>query len=186
MTEVWKDVKNYEGLYQISNLGNVKRISSGKRLKPYNRKGYIRVALSKDDTTKHIDIHRLVAQAFIPNPENKPEVNHKDENKLNNEVSNLEWVTRKENIKHSIKTGTAYQNVHGSIKNKRCKKVAQYDLDGNLLRIWNSTREPEHILGYAHNNIRNACLKGWNNYGYKWKYIEESVETIPDECKEVE
>ena len=105
MTEVWKDVKNYEGLYQISNLGNVKRISSGKRLKPYNRKGYIRVALSKDDTTKHIDIHRLVAQAFIPNPENKPEVNHIDGDKSNNEVSNLEWCTRKENMNHAKNTG---------------------------------------------------------------------------------
>ena len=182
METVIKDYPNYT----ISTEGVVKN-NKNKIIKPFlNNKGYAMVHLWDGNTNTNKLVHRLVAQAFISNPENKPEVNHKDENKLNNDMSNLEWVTHEENIKHSIKTGTAYQNIHGSIKNKRCKKVAQYDLDENLLRIWNSIREPEHILGYAHSNIRNACLKGWNNYGYKWKYIEESVETIPDECKEVE
>ena len=172
--------------YTISTEGVVKN-NKGKVIKPFlNNKGYVMVHLYKNRKATSELVHRLVAKVFIPNPENKSEVNHKDENKLNNKAGNLEWVTRRENVNHSINTGTAYQNITGSLKNKRCKKVAQYDLNGNLLRIWNSTREPERILGYAHGNIRTACEKGWCNYGYKWKYVEESVETIADECKQVQ
>lgn len=182
MEQVIKDYPNYT----ISTDGVV-RNNKNKVIKPFlNNKGYVLVRLWNGGTSHSKLIHRLVAESFISNPENKPEVNHIDEDKTNNCVDNLKWVTRKENIQHSIKTGTAYQNIYGSLKNKRCKKVAQYNLEGKLLKIWNSTREPEHILGYSHSNIRIACLKNTIRYGFRWKYIEESVETIPDECKEVQ
>lgn len=117
--EVWKDIVNYEGRYQISNFGRVRslpRFSSngegqqryveGKILKPKLDKGYVVIQLKKPgEKYKHHRISRLVAFAFIPNPESRPEVNHIDGNKLNNTVENLEWVTRQENMKHAVKTG---------------------------------------------------------------------------------
>lgn len=132
MDEIWKDVVGYEGLYKVSNMGRVKRLGKvinriakdkreGKRsqgsyeqviilkdkiLKPQMKeKGYLVVGLVKDGKQKRIFIHRLVAIAFIPNPNNKPEVNHLNGNKGDNRVDNLEWVTSEENNKHAIKTG---------------------------------------------------------------------------------
>ena len=171
MTEVWKDVKNYEGLYQISNLGNVKRISSGKRLKPYNRKGYIRVALSKDDTTKHIDIHRLVAQAFIPNPENKPEVNHIDGDKSNNEVSNLEWCTRKENMNHAKNTGLWKMTDDMKKGLDQSKRTYQYDLNYNFIQSLESAEEASRQLHINTGNLHSCCEgKRKTAGGYIWSY----------------
>lgn len=115
--EIWKDVPGYEGLYQVSNTGRVKALSVlkywGKTLqkrkeiifKPTIRKwGYAEVVLS-GKTRLNQGVHRLVALAFIPNPDNKPQVNHKDGNKLNNSVSNLEWATRQEQMDHAISLG---------------------------------------------------------------------------------
>ncbi len=119
MKELWKDIKGYEGCYQVSNLGRIKSLDrmtnnqygeyfmKGRILKNsiIKDKGYCRVSLNNGNGKISKRVHRLVAEAFIPNPENKPEVNHKDGNKLNNCVSNLEWCTNKENIEHSIRTG---------------------------------------------------------------------------------
>lgn len=105
MKEVWKDIEGYEGLYQISNLGRVKRVATGKVLKGGKDKdGYLMVKLYKNNIRSNKKIHRLVAEAFIPNPENKPQVNHADENKTNNSLDNLEWMTAKENINHGTHT----------------------------------------------------------------------------------
>lgn len=96
MKEIWKDIEGYEGVYHVSNLGRVKRVATNRVLQPYrNKVGYLLVYLCKNGKRKTHRIHRLVAQSFIPNQENKPEVNHLDENKSNNMVSNLEWSTRK-------------------------------------------------------------------------------------------
>ena len=101
--ESWKKIDNYDN-YMISNLGNIKNIKRNKLLSPSkNTWGYLGVMLHKNGNVKRYQIHRLVANAFIPNIENKKEVNHKDGNKLNNHVDNLEWVTRSENILHSYK-----------------------------------------------------------------------------------
>jgi hypothetical protein len=114
MTEIWKDIKGYEGLYQVSNLGNVKSLSYRNHtsfsereliLKPWCLKGYKGISLTRNNKPRRRLLHRLVAQAFIPNPENKPEVNHKDFDHGNNYVENLEWMTPKENVRHAIEGG---------------------------------------------------------------------------------
>lgn len=103
--ELWKDVEGYEGKYQVSNWGRVRNAKRNIIIKPYlNHKGYEKVSLSrgtKGNTNKH-RVHRLVAQAFIPNPNNLPQVNHKDGNKRNNSVSNLEWCTNAQNAHHAV------------------------------------------------------------------------------------
>jgi hypothetical protein len=129
VNELWKDVEGYEGLYKISNIGRVRSVeryvkssiqSSGERLKkakilkPWNNgKGYLVVTFKKDGERKNKYIHRLVAEAFIPNPENKCDVNHIDGDKSNNKLYNLEWNTRQENAKHAWDNGLgANQYVH--------------------------------------------------------------------------
>lgn len=110
MMEIWKPIKNYENLYEISNLGRIRKIGGknqfgnykvDKMITPYkNEKGYLRVGLSKNNKRKIFKLHRLVAEHFLPNPNNYPEINHIDFNKQNNRVDNLEWCTHKENIQH--------------------------------------------------------------------------------------
>lgn len=125
--EIWKDIKDFEGLYWISNLGRVKN-KHGKILKPrLSSNGYYNICLYKNNKAKCYTVHRLVAEAFIPNPDNLPEINHKDENRLNNEVYNLEWCNRKYNqhygsaIKKNIKTSFVYRNWCYLLFNDGCK-----------------------------------------------------------------
>lgn len=104
--ELWQDIDGYEGLYMISNLGRVKSLhGKGRILKQSNSNEYSHVSLYKNGNGKTLLVHRLVGNAFVPNPENKPEINHKDGNKRNNVVTNLEWVTARENQNHSILFG---------------------------------------------------------------------------------
>lgn len=105
MNIIWKDVPNYENEYQVSNTGLVKGKKYNRLLKPYNYQGYYRVSLCKQGKTKKVFIHRLVAQSFVPNSNNKPQVNHINGNKLTNTAVNLEWVTCSENHLHAYATG---------------------------------------------------------------------------------
>lgn len=106
MTESWKPISGFEQFYAVSNTGRVQNINTGRDLKPFvNDNGYGSVKLFNGKSKREAKVHRLVAEAFIPNPENKPQVNHIDRNKLNNNVSNLEWVTNKENFDHAVRTG---------------------------------------------------------------------------------
>lgn len=113
MVEIWKDIKGYEGLYRVSNTGKVFSYKSNRELHA-NTHGYLVVGLTKDKKQRHKYIHRLVAEAFLPNPKNKPEVNHIDHNTHNNHVTNLEWVTPTENKLKYIKS-----NKYKAIKEKR-------------------------------------------------------------------
>lgn len=160
MKEVWKDVKGYEGLYKVSNLGRIKSLNYrglGKEqiikqsLTPY---GYLSVVLNKKT---HL-AHRIVAQAFIDNPENLPQINHKDEVKTNNSVYNLEWCTAEYNCKYS----------HNPEKHK--KPVVAMKKDGEL-EFYSSVTEAAETLGITYNSITMA-LKGRTNMcqGRKWFY----------------
>lgn len=164
MEEIYKDVKGFEGFYQVSNLGNVFSIKKNKILKPtILDNGYLQVDLYKNTEHKKNNIHRLVAIAFIPNPYNLPQVNHKDEDKTNNNVWNLEWCTCKENINH----GT--HNFRSGIKHR--KPINQYDLQGNFIKSWNSGTEIQKETGFTHTNITKCC-KGHTKtaYGFIWQY----------------
>lgn len=104
MTEQFREIKGYENLYQVTSFGRIYCIKRKRFLKPYvTNKGYARVDLYIHGTRKHQKVHRLVAQAFIPNPDNKPQINHIDFDKLNNHVENLEWCTNDENQVHAAK-----------------------------------------------------------------------------------
>ena len=167
MKEIWKDIKGYEGLYQVSNLGRVKRVTTGRILKGMNSgSGYVQVGLYKQGVISRKLIHRSVAQAFIPNQENKSEVNHIDEDKTNNNVNNLEWSTRTENINH----GT---------RNERVSKIKSIPIIATNLKTGESrefygTSECARQLGLNHSHITNV-LKGRRRQtgGYTFKYKEE-------------
>ena len=171
MTEIYKDIKDLEGLYKVSNFGNVMSLGNGnsnnsnnskpKLLKPVKTiDGYLGVCLCKDGKRKNFYVHRLVAEAFIPNPDNLPFINHKDENKTNNSVENLEWCTRE------------YNNNYGSRIDRISKTVLQFTLDGEFIREWSSTHECGRN-GFNQGNIVSCCngkLKSAG--GYIWKYKE--------------
>ena len=164
MEEIWKDVVGYEGLYEVSNLGRIRR--NGKILKPQKtRDGYLRVHLSKNGIAKHGKVHRLVALAFLPNPQNLPQINHKDEDKTNNAVNNLEWCSEEYNANY----GTRNERV----AEKNSKPVLQFDLQGNFIREWSNARKIEEELGIHYSSI-SVCCSGIQNTagGYVWRFKE--------------
>lgn len=166
--EEWKDIIGYKGLYQVSNIGRVKSLKYGKERilrGGKDRYGYLHVTLYKDGKAKCHRVHRLVAQAFLPNPLNLLEVNHKDENKENNTVSNLEWVSAKENCNY----GTRNERRAA----KQSKPVLQLTLNGQLVREWPSMNEAQRLGGYNQGKISLVCVGKRNIHkGYKWKYKE--------------
>lgn len=171
MNEEWKCINGYENLYQISNFGNIKN-NKGQILKQFkNHKGYLITQLSNNGKSKTFIVHRLVAQAFIPNPENKPQINHKDTNKLNNYIDNLEWVTNSENKKHAKLNGLCKSSPKGGA-NKRAIKVDQYDLNNNLIKQWDCISDIIRFFKLKTGSNIISCCKGRLNtaYGYIWKY----------------
>lgn len=164
MKEIWKDIKNYEGHYQVSNLGRVKSIKFGKEIILKQQQcmdGYYYVNLSKNGIAKRYYVHRLVAEAFIDNSDNLPCVNHKDENKQNNVVSNLEWCTHE------------YNNNYGTRIERCSKTVLQFDLNGNLIKEWKSLHECNRN-GFNQGDICKCCNgKRKTAKGFIWKYKNE-------------
>ena len=166
--EYWKPVVGYEGLYEVSNWGRVKSLNynhtgKGKILKQNQIKnGYKSVMLYKDGNGKNYLVHRLVAEAFLPNPNDYKEVNHKDENPQNNIVSNLEWCDRLYNVRY----GTGIERR----SKKRSKPVLQYDLEGNFIKEWKSVTECG-INGYKQGHVA-ACCRGERktHKGFLWEY----------------
>ena len=164
MSEVETFVK-IEGFekYEVSNLGKVRNIKSGRILKPFpNRDGYLGHSLCENNKRKHLYLHRIIATAFIDNPGKKPQVNHIDENKLNNDLSNLEWCTAKENLIHGTRTKRAAE--------KRFKKVIQLDLNDNVLNEFESMGQAERETGVPSGNISRCCNGERKSAGgYKWR-----------------
>lgn len=167
--EIWESVKEYDGLYLVSNLGRVLSAPrNGTRpywrlMSPHYVGGYIQYPLTKNNKTKEYKAHRLVAEAFLPNLENKREVNHIDGNKHNNSVDNLEWATTSENQTHAH-----------YVLCKGIKPVKQLTKDGKLVKIWGSIREAGDTLGVCRGDIsRAASRKRYTAGGYKWQLAEE-------------
>lgn len=191
MKEEWQTIKGTNDKYSVSNLGNVKRnehytivsptsqhpngakmFYEEKEVKGYiDKEGYRIVYLQASDKKITKKVHRLVAEAFIPNPNNLSQVNHKDENRLNNSVQNLEWCDAR------------YNANHGTRKDKLRKisgiRVAQYDLSGNLIKIWDSISQASQYFGTkTTTGIRRVCKKepGRNTYkGFIWRYVDKKV-----------
>lgn len=164
MEEVWKDVVGYEGLFSVSNFGNIRNEKTGRVLKLYkNKRGYCLVSLyHKRNNRKTYRVHRLVAEAFIPNPNNYPYINHKDENPSNNRVDNLEWCTPQYNATY----GHAHEKHMKTILDKYGKyhlkkTVLQYTLDGVFVKEYDSITEASEESGIPMNNI-SACCRNVN------------------------
>ena len=196
MKEIWKDVIGFEGLYEISNYGNLKskdrivhylgknqfgtypatKLFKGKMITPVlNQHKYYQVALYKNGKSFNKLVHQLVAEAFIPNPENKPTVNHKDGNKINNKVENLEWATAKEQTYHSI-------NVlgHKFYITQQCRDARKYKSQQKRVRKsdgkeFNSIKEASNGDENLRKHISDVC-KGRRHFagGYSWEYIDKN------------
>lgn len=181
MKEVWKDVAGYEGLYQVSNIGNVrsldrhvphkrmgKKFCKGHMMATHiNNSGYVTVNLCKDNKYKSFDVHRLVAIAFIESDNiSCVEVNHKDENKQNNVVDNLEWLTKSQNNRH----GTKVRRQQAKIK----RPVIQYDSSGKSIKEWESATDAEIAISGKFTGAISHCLHGKTKtaYGYIWRFKE--------------
>lgn len=181
--EIWKDIKGYEGLYQISNLGNVRSLDryetngrttilyKGKifsKAISHSNKGYYIVSLSKKGKTTKKYIHRLIAEAFIPNPNNYPCINHKNENKLDNRIANLEWCTDSYNINYGTR------NTKARISKSR--PILQYDLQGNFIKEWFGIKNASENLNIDKSNIGECCRnKRKTAGGYIWRFKEREV-----------
>ena len=179
--EEWRPVVGYEGRYEVSNLGRVRsvdrqvkvrnqygftgsRVYPGKVLTPVHGRGdYLMLHLSKDNKATNFSVHRLVAFAFVPNPDNKPHIDHIDGDRHNNLPENLRWCTCKENINNPITLPS------------RCKRVLQISKeDGHIIKVWPSTISIKRELGI---NCVYKCCKGYKHNkslgGYYWKYADE-------------
>lgn len=175
MREVWKDIPNYVGLYQISNLGNIKSFKQSLKyhkvheylLKPtLANNGYCQVTLYGSTGRKKFLVHRLVAEAFLPNPNNYPQINHKDEDPTNNRVDNLEWCTAE------------YNNAYGTARirtiDSKSKPVEQITLEGKPIAIYRSTRIASELLGINRGTLKDSIYKGVPCCGYYWKFSDHT------------
>lgn len=178
MEEIWKDVVGYEGYYQVSNLGNVrsidryvkgngltveKQLKKGKMLKQFLKQGAWSVTLRKEGIYKFRYTYRLVAEAFIPNPNNLPLINHIDEDRTNPRVDNLEWCDYSYNI--------TYNGASKRAGKSRSKKVIQYDKEMNEIARYDSVGDAAKAVGAHQQNISQSCSgKQGLCRGFIWKY----------------
>ena len=175
--EIWKDVKGYEGSYQVSNLGRVRSLERVIRGRTYHSKmlaqrmdryGYLRTTLYKRGKPRTITIHRIVAENFLSKDTEKDTVNHKDGDKLNNKTDNLEWASWTDNNQHALDTG-----LRCNKNNAQSIPVEQYTKSGEFIRSYPSMAEARRITGIDHSNIGRACRINGTAGGYKWKYADE-------------
>ena len=177
--EIWKDIKGYEGLYQVSNLGRVKSFQNHRvfiRKQSHNKKGYLVLVLSKNNKNIQCRVHRLVAEAFLPNPNNYPCINHKDESRTNNTVDNLEWCT----VQYNNYYGTRIDKIRKVI----AKPVLLTDLDTGISLITLSARESSHMLGVSKHSVSSVANPNTKNKTVKnhtAKYLPKDFEITTKE-----
>lgn len=160
--EIWKDIKGYEGLYQVSNYGKIKSLRFDKEMIMTNRinsNGYVDIIFTKDGEGKSIRVHRIVGEHFLDNSQGYPVINHIDGDKQNNHVDNLEWCTYSHNNKQAYQQGL-----------NKTKPVIQLNLDGTIVREWHSMKEASKAVHTHSSNIR-KCIQGKLKIagGYLWK-----------------
>lgn len=181
----YRDIEGYEGHYMVDTKGNVFSLKRKKIMTPCkSNNGYMQVHLSIDGVMKSHKIHRLVAKTFIPNPYNLPQVNHKDEDKTNNCVENLEWCTQSYNMNYNDgqkrrASSRDYEEISKKRSEVQSKEVTQYDFDGRIVAIWrNAYVAEEH--GYNRTMINQCCLGNKKSHkGYVWKYTNNMEKQIP-------
>lgn len=166
-------MKKYNENYAVDELGNIYSLKRNKKLTPKrNWDGYLRVQIWEHNKCSFVSIHRIVAKVFIPNPENKPFVNHKNGKKDDNRVENLEWCTQKENIKHAFDNGLSKPCKNNDPS--ASKPIKQLSLDGKLIKIYPSAMELVRQTGFSRSSIGNCCRKkkGFKTaYGYRWDFL---------------
>jgi len=170
--ERWKNIKGYEGLYQVSNNGNVKSLVSNKLLKQcINQDGYHQVCLYKNGHKKNMLVHRLIAEAFIPNPDNKPTINHIDGNRANNDLNNLEYATMQEQLVHSVNI-LGHKRIINDYCRQRQKELHEKKVKRSDGIIFNSIKEASGGNETLRKCI-NKCVKGYckTASGYSWQYL---------------
>ena len=197
MKEIWKDIEGYEGLYQVSNFGKVRSVDrynsrgcwiKGCIIEPTNCKGYLQIVLFLNGKKSYYYIHRIVAEAFLPNPDNKPEIDHINTDKTDNTVclnedgsvnyekTNLRWVSHKENMNNPLTRKKQSTRFKGKIGHNTpaSKIIAQLDKNGKLLKVWLCAMDAVRQEGYTQEHI-SSCCKGTlkTHKGYKWQYIDD-------------
>lgn len=187
MRESWKDVKGYEGLYQVSSFGRVKRMTkkvynpgtySGectyreKLLSPHiDSVGYYQILLRNKNKIKRVRVHRIVAEAFIDNPNELPVINHKDGNKLNNNIDNLEWCSHSHNTKEAFRIGLAHHKSLWGSEHPKAKVVYQFDKNNNFIKRWDCIADAQRELRVHGANIYKCCVGKYKTAGgFIWKY----------------
>ena len=197
MKEIWKDIEGYEGLYQVSNFGKVRSLDrynsrgcwiKGCILEPTNCKGYLQIVLFLNGKKSYYYIHRIVAEAFLPNPDNKPEIDHintdktdntvclNEDGSINYEKTNLRWVSHTENMNNPLTRKKQSTRFKGKIGHNTpaSKIIAQLDKNGKLLKVWLCAMDAVRQEGYTQEHI-SSCCKGTlkTHKGYKWQYIDD-------------
>ena len=195
--EVWRDIKGYKGLYQVSSNGRVKSLervdSLGRRVKEKilspgkSGKGYLFVYLCKEGKPKKYQVHRLVLSAFSPVADmDKLQVNHINEKKDDNRLENLEWITHKDNQNHGTRNARIAEKLRGKFNTKCSIPIVQLSLDGKYIRSYKSSHDAQRLGGFDNSAII-ACCKGKSktHKEYRWQYLHEYISKIDPRINKV-